>query len=88
MLNLESDINPIFRCLSSQYKNCDTPFPNIGFFEDLVKSMTTHRYVLQYMKILYPHDFDYDKDEQKLWQKIEHGEETGYEKYQRNDLFI
>ncbi len=29
----ESDINPIFRCLSTHYKNCDAPVPNIGFFD-------------------------------------------------------
>ncbi len=29
----ESDINPIFRCLSNNYSNCDTPTPNIAFFD-------------------------------------------------------
>lgn len=29
----ESDINPVFRCLSTVYKNCQTPEPCIGFFD-------------------------------------------------------
>lgn len=29
----ESDINPIFRCLSTYYKDCEAPVPNIGFFD-------------------------------------------------------
>jgi DNA polymerase elongation subunit (family B) len=29
----ESDINPIFKCLEENYRGCDTPTLNIGFFD-------------------------------------------------------